>query len=106
MKFTSLIISFVFYAFFSSAVFEGLNGLARMEEKRDSFKKEALSTRFLSQSFKNTCMNCGFESLSEWKEACSNLWNLDYIDFRDQGEVLCGVWTYDSKRYEVYFRKK
>lgn len=105
MKFTNVIISFLFYAFFSIESVQALKGLSRMEQKRDFFKNEALCTRFLSQSFKNTCMNCGFKNLSEWKKCCRVLWKLDYIDFREGEEFLCGVWTYDCRRYEVYFRK-
>ena len=106
MKFTSVIISFVFYAFLSSALLQALNGILMIEKRRDFFRKEALSTRFISESFRKTCNEKGFENLSEWKDCCKALWKLDYITFREEEKVLCGVWIYESKRYEVYYRKK
>lgn len=106
MKFTSVIISFAFYAFLSSSLIQGFNGILMLEKRRDTFKREALCTRFVSESFRKTCSGSGFESLSEWKKSCKALWKLDYISFKDEGELLCGAWSCGCERYEVYFRKK
>ena len=106
MKFTSLIISFVFYTFFSSAVLQALNGICLLEKRKNAFRNEALCTRFVSESFRKTCAGRGFESLSDWKNSCRALWKLDYIGFREEENILCGVWIYASERHEVYFRKK
>ena len=106
MKFTSVIICFAFYAFFSSAALQAFNGICRLEKRRNDFRNEALSTRFLAESFRKTCEGGAFESLADWKEGCRALWKPDYIAFREEGELLCGVWIYASKRHEVYYRKR
>ena len=107
MRFSSVIVSFIFYVFLSCAAEKGLYGLSLLAKQRDRFRREALCTRFVSESFRKTCQGKGFESLSEWKKSCRAMWQLDFIDYEQMGEKVCrGVWISASVRYEVYFRER
>lgn len=88
----------------------------KIENRCREMKDERNMLVFVSESFRNTCENKGFDSLENWQKSCRAMWNLSYIgftfadsfmdyDFSDS-KIVYGSWIYKDKNYEVYCRIK
>lgn len=116
MRFTDALIFLGLLCFLSVSISGGYRNLQGLEEKTSVMEMKVESTRFISESFRNTCSNAGFENLVEWQKVCRAMWKLDYIAWgkaesfmetseSDKGELFYGTWTGPCGRGEVYCRK-
>jgi len=88
----------------------------KLENLRVTKKIETEVTRFIFESFIETCKGNCYESLNEWQKVNRSLWKLDYIawslaeDFmvlpedNREGDLYYGVWTGEYSSGEVYCR--
>jgi len=85
-----------------------------ISENRELLEKKD-STRFISESFINTCEGNGFESLYEWQRRCKAMFCLDYLgwgkaeSFIDDSKIntenlMYGKWKSSLGEGEIYFR--
>lgn len=111
-----LIDVFIFLMIFSVFVLFSNSSLRCVEMLEKSLMENRIrseSTEFIYESFRNTCMGKGFNSLNEWQKNCRAMWSLDYIawadasDFMDvEKEILYyGTWSGKYGKGEVYCRK-
>ena len=116
MRFTNIVAFLIVMSLFTF-VFSGcVKNLHEISRRKNRIKKEFESARFMSESFRNTCRNKGFENLIEWQKVCKAMWQLDYIGWteadsfmevieKENSQLLYGKWTGPFGSGEVYERK-
>lgn len=118
MNFSNLMIMALIYGTLVINVSACLRQINNGRNKILETKKQTECTRFIYQSFCNTCNGTGFESLEKWQITCRALWKPSYIgwspasDFMldplegKNGRLYYGTWKTDYGGGEVYSRIK
>ncbi len=86
-------------------------------QKRMEKKMLFDSSRFISESFRETCNGKGFKSFVDWQKTCKAMWKLDYISWTradsfmlvenpDKGDLFYGKWIGPYGDGQVYGRVK
>ena len=99
---------------FSSIVSMSIFQFRKMDCQLEQARDKALSTRFISESFCNTCRGRGFSSMEDWALCCQALWQLDQIkwgeceteNLRSGERLMRGEWSGACGSGEVYCRMR
>lgn len=117
MRFVEVIVVYIILCFLEIVFCTGILSYRKIVNECEAKKMEYSSTKFISESFKNTCVGKGFKNLEEWQKTCRALWKLDYIgwasanEFMDESfencdELFYGKWIGGCSEGEVFCRLK
>jgi len=117
MKYYSVLIYLTCCMFIVSVSQTGAKTYLRIKKDNFDLQRKIDSSKFISESFRNTCRGVGFTSLNQWQKVCKDLWNLDYIGWSNasefmvidesvNGTLLYGKWYNNLLEGEVYSRVK
>ena len=85
MRFVEVIVVYIILCFLEIVFCTGILSYRKIANECEAKKMEYSSTKFISESFKNTCAGKGFKNLEEWQKTCRALWKLDYIGWARKG---------------------
>lgn len=117
MKLINIVVSCILSCCFFTGVVDSVLLCKKIENRQIKLKKEVLSQKFVSESFKSACDGFGFTSLNDWQQCCRAMFNMNYIawcDAQDFMEVsfennprqlLYGNWKSEICSGEIYYRK-
>ena len=108
MRLCSVVIMFLFLCIISISLRDITFVTATLQKVAEQKFMEYSAKRFISQSFKNTCNQKGFQNLQEWESVCNALYELDSIDWEISDTIVHGKWsgaeTIKNCSGEVYCR--
>ena len=105
MRYVQLIILSVILTLFSSMFSSTFFQIIKIDRKLELVRKETDSLIFISESFCNSCSGVGFDSLEEWKRVCSDMFQLETIEWFCCDNLYCGKWSGPYGSGEVYAKR-
>ncbi len=107
MKIIEAIITCALLAIFSSIASGIIIPCTEIYMKTQQLKSRLDMDRFLAEGFVKLCKEKKEEelkfSLVEWKKMCSDLWQLDYLSIKRDGNGIIESWSLDGKITSVKF---
>ena len=115
MRFVDLLAFICVQTFLACVLSSSLGLCGDLYQKRMEKKLAFESSRFISESFRETSCGRGFDSFVEWQKTCKALWKLDYIsctradsfmlvENSDKGDLFYAKWIGPYGDGEVYSR--
>jgi len=89
-----------------SVFVSSVTGLFDLVETKRAIQSKTECLEFISESFRSSCDGIGFENLDRWESANRQLWNLNEIGWKKEGELMYGFWKGPSGEGEVFQRIK
>lgn len=98
MKFTEVVIVYLFLFSLLIGATCSFKSIMQLEEQAYLYRRKTSASYFISESFKKTCKGQGFENLNEWQVVCRAMWKLDYIGWSDAEEFMEVDYTLCEKK--------
>lgn len=107
MRYVNVILNLFLIILFSKISNESFVCIEKMNDEKRIIENKVCSTRFISESFINTCKGNGFSSFVEWQANCKALFYLDSIEWKtEDNELFCGIWKGECSSGEVFCREE
>jgi len=115
LRFVELLVFGIFQTFLTCLLSSSISLCSDLYQKKIEKKMAFEASRFISESFRETCDGRCFDSFVDWQKTCKAMWNLDYISWTradsfmpvensNNGDLLYAKWIGPYGDGEVYNR--